>query len=827
MDEHLDVVAIAGDVRVQAFDRNFLLEALGTDRATEQDFRHATVADLVDDLVLFEVRLNSHPSPRTLWGIPDAGQRESGRIPRKEAWGQEKGVRRLCGEGLRRCIAGGDLCYNDAPPHAWKQKRLDEKVVGICGADRVARRRTERGEMVENYGRVYRPALDIPIGWALAIGYLLFLLGTTQMGYARDEGYYFVAGHRYISWVKELVGEVRHRKELRSLQRQRIEHYWRYNNEHPPLAKLLMGASWWLFADTLKWMSNATAYRFPGMCWAALMILLVYLWGTEVWNRRVGLFAAFSLMLLPRFFFHAHLAAFDVPVSALWLLVCYAFWKSLRQSGWGFWCGVFAGLALATKHNAWILPAPLGLYWLAQHWNQFRLKILPGGSYQVRFQPLPSAVTWTLVLSPILLVGLWPLLWPDNPLSIASWKNVTFFWLREYVVFHLAHVHYDAYYFGILHMEPPFPWHFPFVMTLVTFPAATMVLMLGGVWISLRQQRMGTHLLWWVVVFLRLLFASFRPLLLFVLMIASLVPFVLGGIAFVLLWLVGSVGSVFFGQRGERVHQGTMLLQRGLADIWLDIQRWFVEQREERVHEYQPRPVGPADKTGFFWLLNALIPIAVIALPSTPIFGGTKHWMPAWPFLALMGGVAFERLLSSWGAMWSIQSVRVYQASAIALACLFLSPALIGLWRSHPHGLAYYNTFVGGPRGSANWKLQRAFWATTMRDALPWMNRSLRSSPNAPAQDRAPVWVHFHDTNYDSYRMYLQDGLMDGRIRATWSAYPPTRYIAFIHQKWLRNQHYHALSVLGARTPVYGIYLDDVPLLTFWEQEDHPPNVWW
>ncbi|MEM1009259.1 MAG: hypothetical protein AAGJ35_09660, partial [Myxococcota bacterium] len=134
--------------------------------------------------------------------------------------------------------------------------------------------------MSESYGQHYRPALDIPMGWTLAGLYLVFLLFTVDMGFCRDEGFYFVAGRRYISWVKEVVREVRQGQPLNSLGRARIEHYWRYNNEHPPLAKLLMGASWWLFAETLGWMSNSTAFRFPGMCWAALMVLLVYLWGT-------------------------------------------------------------------------------------------------------------------------------------------------------------------------------------------------------------------------------------------------------------------------------------------------------------------------------------------------------------------------------------------------------------------------------------------------------------------------------------------------------------------------------------------------------------------
>ena len=34
-----------------------------------------------------------------------------------------------------------------------------------------------------------------------------------------------------------------------------------------------------------------------------------------------------------------------------------------------------------------------------------------------------------------------------------------------------------------------------------------------------------------------------------------------------------------------------------------------------------------------------LAPIVIIALPSTPIFGGTKHWFTAYPFMVLFAGL--------------------------------------------------------------------------------------------------------------------------------------------------------------------------------------------
>ncbi|MEM1010299.1 MAG: hypothetical protein AAGJ35_15000, partial [Myxococcota bacterium] len=253
------------------------------------------------------------------------------------------------------------------------------------------------------------------------------------------------------------------------------------------------------------------------------------------------------------------------------------------------------------------------------------------------------------------------------------------------------------------------------------------------------------------------------------------------------------------------------VLRRGLWRLRSELRVWFVAQKQRGPVEYRPRPVGPGDKTGLFWLLNALIPMVVIALPSTPIFGGTKHWMPAWPFWALMAGIAFERAMVYAQKRTALQQAWRISLASTGLAVFLLLPGAIGLWRSHPHGLAYYNTLIGGPRGSANWKMQRSFWASTMRQALPWMNTEMKRT-----QPR--TFVHFHDTTGDAFRMYRQDGMMHPHINARWHPHPPVDWIAFIHQKWLRNQLYHSLYLLKAVRPVYGVYLDDVPLLTFWRR---------
>ncbi len=704
------------------------------------------------------------------------------------------------------------------------------------------------------YGKVYQRRIDWPIGFLLAGGYLAVLLATANVGVCRDETYYFHAGRSYITWVDMFVRELRTGKPMRSLQRDVIQKHWGYNWEHPPLAKLTIGGSWWFFTrswnPTLRklqvkakgprgrpgplatlWnrllqsmqVSSVTAFRFAGMFWGSFMILIVYFWGARVWNRRVGLFAAFAMMLIPRFFFHAHLAAFDVPVSALWLLVAYAFWRSLHSQVWGVLCGIAFGLALATKHNAWILPVPLGLYWLWQNWNRYRMKVLHDGSYVVRFPPLPLALYTMLFFGPIIVWLLWPLLWPTHLFSGASWL-ASFKQFAKYAAFHLQHNHYDAYYFGVLHMEPPFPINFPFGMTALTFPLVTVVLCLGGIWFTLRQQRMGTHILWWSVWLGRGLWSVVRPLLLLSLTLTLLLPALVFGVLWLVFTILEQLGRVVPGGIGVEVRRGFGWLGAGFRAMSDDIRKWnrWMYDEGPATREYKPRPVGPADKTGLFWLMNAFIPIAVIALPNSPIFGGTKHWMPAWPFLALLAGISFERMCVALQRSWEAMQRPAFQRVVIpALGVLLLAPAFVGLARSHPHQLAYYNTLIGGPRGSANWKLQRTFWAPHTQQVLPWVNENLGG------KRKRSVRVDFHDSNaYWSYREIglIQRHIGEQRIR---SPRDSAEAILFVHQKWLRNQLYHTLSILGARAPSYGVYLDNVPLITVWEKIARPIPVHW
>ena len=57
------------------------------------------------------------------------------------------------------------------------------------------------------------------------------------------------------------------------------------------------------------------------------------------------------------------------------------------------------------------------------------------------------------------------------------------------------------------------------------------------------------------------------------------------------------------------------------------------------------RPIGGRSTSpGLLVGLNAIFPMAIISLTGAPIFGATKHWLAAIPFLALLAGVGANRL---------------------------------------------------------------------------------------------------------------------------------------------------------------------------------------
>src|SRR5262249_12898057 len=138
-------------------------------------------------------------------------------------------------------------------------------------------------------------------------------------------------------------------------------------------------------------------------------------------------------------------------------------------------------------------------------------------------------------------------------------------------------------------------------------------------------------------------------------------------------------------------------------------------------------------RTTALWLLSIAVPYAAWLLPTTPIYGGTKHWMTAYPFLALLAGLGVQRAIAALAAAWP-RIAPHRDAVSVAFVSLVVAPSAIEAAHAHPWTLSSYSPFVGGAPGGASLGLNRGFWGYTTAALIPYLD--------AHAGKRARVFPH-------------------------------------------------------------------------------------
>jgi hypothetical protein len=478
---------------------------------------------------------------------------------------------------------------------------------------------------------------------------------------------------------------------------------------------------------------EGTSFRFPAMALAGGGVGLVYLFGARAEGRVAGLAAAALLAFLPRFFFHAHLACFDVPITTFFTLTVYAWWRALRDGGWR-WplaTGLAFGLALDTKHNAWFLPFLLGTHALVLF---ARARLLGWGAEdRAPFRRALAAMAAMAALGPAVLVGLWPWLWHDTAARVRWWA-----------AFHLNHDYYNMEFLGRNYWTPPMPRLYAPVMTVATVPTVTLLLFALGLALLLRAE-------------------------------------VAGPVAALAAKLRLARASAWLSARGGR----------GLSAL------------------------PDREATGVLWLGGVLISYASWLSPSTPIFGGTKHWMTAYPFLALFAGVAVQR--AALAARLELLRLRrrvgpaVVRAArgpapAVALCAALLAAPVVESVHAHPWGLSTYVPLVGGAAGAATLGLNRGFWGYQTGAVAPYLNHSPPGST-----------VYVHDTAGASWDMLLKDGRLRRDLRGVWSV-DQADYALYHHEPHMAGQEQQAWVSYGTVRPDHVGGLDGVPVILVYKK---------
>ncbi len=215
----------------------------------------------------------------------------------------------------------------------------------------------------------------------------------------------------------------------------------------------------------------------------------------------------------------------------------------------------------------------------------------------------------------------------------------------------------------------------------------------------------------------------------------------------------------------------------------------------------QPDPA----RTDVLALGSLLAPIVVISMPWTPIFGGTKHWFSAYPFLAIFAGVAFVSVSRAARRALGERPLARY-AARVATASLLLAPSAIETIHSHPFGLSHYTFAAGGVPGAADHGMNRQFWGFTTRSLVDWFEERM---PNGGS-----VWIC--DTTWTAFQMLVRDGHLDPRIRASGDLVGAD-YAIVHHEHHFVEVDYQIWAAWGRVAPVYVLTYDGVPIVSVYE----------
>ncbi|MGD9855896.1 MAG: ArnT family glycosyltransferase [Planctomycetaceae bacterium] len=225
-----------------------------------------------------------------------------------------------------------------------------------------------------------------------------------------------------------------------------------YNPDHPPLGRILIGLAheltWPVFKpDVPAGAVAVTCGRAASAYGFAATVLLVG-WMTSRWyGLGAGLIAAISLVLMPRLFAHAHIAALETLIGFAYVAAVLQIaerWTKPPRPSWktAALSGVLFGLALLTKIQAILLPVPIVL-WALWHW---------------RLRAIGPLAVFGVVGASVFFVG-WPWLWLDPVAHVSEYLGRTTDRLTLY-----------CWYMDHKWADTDVPWHYPLVMFAVTVP---------------------------------------------------------------------------------------------------------------------------------------------------------------------------------------------------------------------------------------------------------------------------------------------------------------------------------------------------------------------
>jgi hypothetical protein len=260
---------------------------------------------------------------------------------------------------------------------------------------------------------------------------------------------------------------------LRFFSREVVERTYFDNKEHPPLGRWLLGVASRVFEPVEVMLRQGDPVGLyvragrvaPAVCFG-ILVFLVSRAGGRLGGVTGSTGAGLGLLMMPRVFGHAHLAALDTFVALLWTASVLALdWAMRRARPIAAlpWAGLVWGLALLVKIHAWLLP-PL---------------VLVACLYRLGFRRgVLGFSVWFGVGFALFFVG-WPWLWYDPIARLQAYMGT------------VARSPTLVEYFGSIYKDTNVPWHYPWVYFLTTVPLGLQLLGVWGVYQMLRERGAG------------------------------------------------------------------------------------------------------------------------------------------------------------------------------------------------------------------------------------------------------------------------------------------------------------------------------------------------
>lgn len=206
-------------------------------------------------------------------------------------------------------------------------------------------------------------------GWTTIV---LFLLGAAIVGgtvagpgLAWDEPAYRHSQVTLQHWLSELWHAPSWAQRADLFSKDAITVYWEFNrfghNFHPPMASYLNLATFALAGSV--WDDIAARRLASALEFAAVVAILGHFIGRR-YGTLAGVFAALSLLTMPRLLGDAHLIGTDMPLLFFWVLTALTFARGLTARPWQVLCACCFACLFLVKFSGLVIVAPLGIWFL-------------------------------------------------------------------------------------------------------------------------------------------------------------------------------------------------------------------------------------------------------------------------------------------------------------------------------------------------------------------------------------------------------------------------------------------------------------------------------